>query len=706
MSSGGISSSGFPSTPAPTPFTAHAEGVRPEELAAGISRLSVIEESSEIHKMASSGGNDPPPPNLSQYFGSSSLASTSGGNASTLVSGSVGSSAKKTDENKDEQFFDNFSNKNISDDDAVMQSCRESRLNLSNVDLKKPATGNVEKQAEIIVTVQANDDEKSLKRRQSQENQNKDDESFKPCLSSPQEPPTRGIESKPEANKRPTSLPQGPVTPILTNTEATPLTTPSSYATPVAPTPVAPIFSAEGLAYSTYTVTPIPFNSQIPITSPLPTMQISTPTSNSSRIGAGGDQAQVILLEDDETNLTAEELRIRDLWIPSEAVRSSIQDHSVDRSLLTTAIVHSRDELQDPIRNMVLHYRGEAEAAKRNVLTANDVSQDVQGLNQLIQAGCLRSAINLTSRLLTRPPFSTQHCPTSLKVWQVRIALLIKMKQFNTLEDESAAFADLDQVDLYYEYYEKYGGRQGSMVSFGFRILIAEIPLHLGKPLDAMDRLYALLAKVEEILKNEAKDSKLWQDRKIRVLYALANCGIQQKDFELASSILDTIFDLESSKDSKAKLRSMQGRLFLQLGDLVTAMKFFEEASKLRSNEEAVDTLIDKSFVSIASNNYLEAFEFLTKAKEFNPSTTPVNPIVINNMTLVLLYLGRLTDALSLLEKNLTENPDRFLEESYILNLATLYELESSYAPQKKLALLDLLSKYAGDGFQVSCLKV
>ena len=102
----------------------------------------------------------------------------------------------------------------------------------------------------------------------------------------------------------------------------------------------------------------------------------------------------------------------------------------------------------------------------------------------------------------------------------------------------------------------------------------------------------------------EAKDSKLWQDRKIRVLYALANCGIQQKDFELASSILDTIFDLESSKDSKAKLRSMQGRLFLQLGDLVTAMKFFEEASKLRSNEEAVDTLIDKSFVS----DFLQVF--------------------------------------------------------------------------------------------------
>ena len=47
MSSGG--SSGFPSTPAPTPFTFHPGGVRPEDLAAGISRLSVIEEGDGPH---------------------------------------------------------------------------------------------------------------------------------------------------------------------------------------------------------------------------------------------------------------------------------------------------------------------------------------------------------------------------------------------------------------------------------------------------------------------------------------------------------------------------------------------------------------------------------------------------------------------------------------------------------------------------------
>ena len=113
-----------------------------------------------------------------------------------------------------------------------------------------------------------------------------------------------------------------------------------------------------------------------------------------------------------------------------------------------------------------------------------------------------RAAVNLTARLLTGSPFSNQHSPSSLRIWQVRIALLLKLKQFTTVETEAAAFGSLENnVDLYYDYYpEQYGTRQGSMVPFGFRVLLAELPLHVGKPLDAMDRLYSLLASVEKIL--------------------------------------------------------------------------------------------------------------------------------------------------------------------------------------------------------------
>ena len=79
--------------------------------------------------------------------------------------------------------------------------------------------------------------------------------------------------------------------------------------------------------------------------------------------------------------------------------------------------------------------------------------------------------------------------------------------------------------------------------------------------------------------------------------------------------------------------------------------------------------------------------------------------VIINNMSVCLLYLGRLKEALSLLESNLTSNPEAFLQETQVLNLATLYELESSYAGQKKQSLLDLLSRHAGDGVNTACLK-
>ena len=192
------------------------------------------------------------------------------------------------------------------------------------------------------------------------------------------------------------------------------------------------------------------------------------------------------------------------------------------------------------------------------------------------------------------------------------------------------------------------------------------------------------------------------------MLYALANCGVHQKDYELASKVFDQVLQLEEEGAAKAKIRSIQGRVFLQLGDLVAAMKFFEEAATLLNDAKnsegtttSVETLIDQSCLSIASNNYLEAHEQLSRANALKPN----DPLIINNLSVCLLYLGKLKEALNPLESNLTSHPDVFLQESFILNMATLYELESSYAGQKKQSLLDLLSRHAGDGVNTACLK-
>jgi len=75
-------------------------------------------------------------------------------------------------------------------------------------------------------------------------------------------------------------------------------------------------------------------------------------------------------------------------------------------------------------------------------------------------------------------------------------------------------------------------------------------------------------------------------------------------------------------------------------------------------------------------------------------------------MAVCQLYHGRLNDALSLLESALAGNPTQGLHEAVLLNMCTLFELESSHCKAKKLGLLRMLARYKGDGVAVSCLKL
>ena len=87
------------------------------------------------------------------------------------------------------------------------------------------------------------------------------------------------------------------------------------------------------------------------------------------------------------------------------------------------------------MRDLVAHYHGEAEArVKRQVLTADSVTQDARGLRQLIKAGCYRAAVNLTGKLLRMYNQGvgqqqqgggglTKHTPSSLQVITNHVSL-------------------------------------------------------------------------------------------------------------------------------------------------------------------------------------------------------------------------------------------------------------------------------------------
>lgn len=112
----------------------------------------------------------------------------------------------------------------------------------------------------------------------------------------------------------------------------------------------------------------------------------------------------------------------------------------------------------DPIKDAVLFLLGDAEASQRKILTADDVTQDERGICQLIEAGCFRSAINLTARCLSifgqgygRTGQPTKHSPHSLQIWFTRFALLLKIGEFSMCQREAEAFGLLNRADIYYD---------------------------------------------------------------------------------------------------------------------------------------------------------------------------------------------------------------------------------------------------------------
>lgn len=198
----------------------------------------------------------------------------------------------------------------------------------------------------------------------------------------------------------------------------------------------------------------------------------------------------------------------------------------------------------------VTQHLGEAELSYRKILRVDDVTQDERGLRTLIHAGCYRTAVNLTGRLLTiygqgygRSGQPAKHSPHSLQLWFTRLALLAKLGEFELLNAEAEPFGQLTSPDVFYDFYpEMYNGKSGSIACFSFRLLLAELPIYLGKPHVALDRLSELHVTTREIkehylsLHNKAAE-EFWQRRCERVLHSIINCGLMVRSRKLNCSL-------------------------------------------------------------------------------------------------------------------------------------------------------------------------
>lgn len=146
--------------------------------------------------------------------------------------------------------------------------------------------------------------------------------------------------------------------------------------------------------------------------------------------------------------------------------------------------------------------------------------------------------------------------------------------------------------------------------------------------------------------------------------------------------------------DTMRSLYSSWGRIYLQCGDVFGAERKFSEARRIRipnTAESESRDFIDRGLIAVAQNDFKEAYSFFQKSLAIDPT----NALVLNNVGVCLLYLGKQKDAIGIFERAITANEQKNLSESLILNLCTLYELESSNDVSKKLALLKQLNRYS-----------
>lgn len=456
------------------------------------------------------------------------------------------------------------------------------------------------------------------------------------------------------------------------------------------------------------------------------------PFSQIQAVFAGSDDPFATALSMSEMD------RRNDAWLPSQATREVLMSVAtqqygtvfIDKDNLTMPGLKFDNIQGDAVKDLMLRFLGEKAAAKRQVLNASSVEQSFVGLKQLISCRNWRAAVDLCGRLLTahgqgygKSGLPTNHTTDSLQLWFVRLALLVKLGLFQNAEMEFEPFGNLDQPDLYYEYYPHvYPGRRGSMVPFSMRILHAELQQYLGNPQESLDRLHRVKTVCSKILANleqglaedgglssvtqESRQAsvQLWRSRLGRVLYSVANCLLLMKDYVLAVDAYLTV--IKYYPEQEPQLLSGIGRILLQIGDIKTAEKYFQDVEKVTQKLDGLQgkimVLMNRAFLYLGQNNFAEAHKFFTEILRMDPT----NAVANNNAAVCLLYLGKLKDSLRQLEAMVQQDPRHYLHESVLFNLTTMYELESSRSMQKKQSLLEAVASKEGDSFNTQCLKL
>ncbi len=111
---------------------------------------------------------------------------------------------------------------------------------------------------------------------------------------------------------------------------------------------------------------------------------------------------------------------------------------------------------------------------------------------------------------------------------------------------------------------------------------------------------------------------------------------------------------------------------------------------------------IHSGYLSLSLDQYTNAIDHFQVVLDLDPP----NIIAANNKAICLLNTCDLSRAVSSLEDLIRKDPEKNLNETFVFNLCTLYDLKSDNSQEKKKQIMALVAKFGSDSFDFSVLKL
>ncbi|KAL4586500.1 hypothetical protein LXL04_011136 [Taraxacum kok-saghyz] len=337
----------------------------------------------------------------------------------------------------------------------------------------------------------------------------------------------------------------------------------------------------------------------------------------------------------------------------------------------------------------------------------NDICYELSSLQDLACRGSWKTILDKVARARTQSLLSKPH--EHLIYLSYNTIALTKLRRFSDAVTELDSLENgLDNVIYTYENYpDHYPNRHGSMVPFSLRWLYAELPSRVGNRQETLDRFYILLHFIRSKTANDQStmSDDIWKKREGLVINSIISHHLSHKEFGVCLELIKDLIKRDSNPTARAVLMSKLGYIQMQLGDLEGAKVSFRTV-EANLTEETIEmkNLVNrnKALMFMVGKDYVSAVREYQECIDRDDSDV----VAINNKALCLMYLRDLSDSIKVLESALERVPTAALNETFVVNLCSMYELAYVNHSDIKKTLSNWIARVAPDDFDSSCTRV